>query len=199
MTYCCGTSVAAVIRDEVGRVLLLHRAWWPYGWAWPAGHGADEDQASMEAARDAEVAEEVGLTVVSADLVVDGRHLPNLCSAPPATSPGHRWWIWTVEASGALAPSATETRGAGWYTPTEVAELAEVTIRQAWDLGPDGYAAAAAAGTLEPGLEAVMVEHAAYLGHIHATRSERDAVARIYTMAPPTYWTADLPTAGTRP
>lgn len=185
---CCGTSVGGRIRRTTpqGRVeyALLGRGWWPIGWAMVAGHAADENQASPEDALVAETAEELGLAVQSCTplLTVD---LPNLCQSPPARPvAGHRWTVYDVQiAPGSLLrPDPTETTGAEWISGEELQRLAEATIAYARTQRP-------ARDQHRLTLEAVWVELLARTGDITVTEADRQAVARLYTTPPDTYWT----------
>lgn len=180
MTRCCGTSVGILIANE-DRLLMIERGWWPVGIAPVAGHVRDAHETVADALH-AEVAEEVGLTVVGAPTLLWEGHRPNLCQSLPATPPGHYWWLYRATATGTLTPAAGETRGAAWYTPTQVQDLANRTIAHA-----HGHITADEFAT-RPGLEAVWVAHLAQLGLITADAADLAAVAQLYTTPPPEYW-----------
>lgn len=183
---CCGTSVGARIRRWTGdhwEYLLIGRAWFPLGWAPIAGHVYD-NHATPEEAVKTEVLEEGGLTVVSI-VLVDEVRLPNLCQAPPATTPGHYWWIYDVEVTGELRPDAVETTGARWVTADELQRMADGTIEHALMGGH--------ARDQDPtDLEAVWVEIGARLGDVSANTADRVAVERLYSTPPDQEW---IPTA----
>ena len=97
------------------------------GIAGPAGH--IDDHGGPEAAVSAEVAEEVGLTVVRAELIAQGFR-PGACRRPGWVV-GHDWWLFDVQTEGDLNPSQRETMAARWRSPAELQEAAGRTIAQA--------------------------------------------------------------------
>lgn len=110
MPYTCdNASVGVLIFDGEGRLLMLHRAHPPIGIAPVAGHVFDEHEGYMEAAQ-AEVEEEVGLTVTSLELLGVGGWRPNKCGATDPGSDsrgvGHQWQIFRAEVTG--EPHATD-------------------------------------------------------------------------------------------
>lgn len=191
---CCGTSVGAIIRrpapDGGGwEYLLIGRAWWPLGWAPVAGHVYDHHADPFDAVK-AETWEEAGLTLVSA-VLLDTVHLGNLCQAPPAHTPGHRWWVYLVDATGELRPDMVETTGARWVHEDEVRRMAAATVAHA--------AGGGHARDLAPtALEAVWCELfsratvRAAVGVLALAPDDRAVVARLYSTPPDSEW---VPTA----
>lgn len=180
--HCCGTSVGAIITDGADRLLMVTRGWYPTGIAPVAGHIADA-HTDAAAALAAEVAEEVGLTVTSHHVLWQG-WLPNLCQSPPAQPiPGHHWVLATATATGTLAPAADETRGAAWYTPSEVRALAARTL--AYARGQ----ITAAEWEIRPGLEPVWCHLLTTAGLLSLTGAEVALARRLYTTPPTDYWT----------
>ncbi len=180
MSRCCGTSVGVIVEGTGGRLLMITRGWYPTGIAPVAGHIADAHTDSA-AALVAEVREETGLEVTSHTEVWRG-WLPNLCASPPAAIPGHHWVLATATATGELAPAPEETRGAAWYTPAEVRELADRTLAHAYGHVTDADFAGA------PGLEPVWLEHLTTTGRLVVTEQDRALLRRLYTTPPQEYW-----------
>ncbi|SEU46724.1 NUDIX domain-containing protein [Nonomuraea wenchangensis] len=126
MKTCDNTSVGALIFDQQGRLLVFDRNTDPPGVAGPAGH-VDDHGGPMDAVC-TEVFEEVGLTVMSAELVTGGWH-PNQCRRLPGPrGVGHQWQIFRVEVAGELNPSTRETRNARWADRVELQSLTHRTI-----------------------------------------------------------------------
>ncbi len=123
---CDNASVGVLIADQAGRLLMFERVRPPLGTAPPAGHV--DDHGGYESAAAAEVAEEVGLTVVSLDLVAEGWR-GNRCRREAGPfGVGHYWRVYAATVTGELDPDAAEARNAGWYTPAEVREPAARTV-----------------------------------------------------------------------
>lgn len=141
MTWTCdNASVGVLISDAADRWLLLHRATPPAGIAPCAGHVFDDHAvrtvdgqidatASYRAAAVAEVREELGLTVTaeSLALVASGWRTAACRRRPGPRGVGHDWRVYHAPATGTLAPSTRETKGARWYTRPELQALAERT------------------------------------------------------------------------
>ncbi|WP_067828351.1 NUDIX domain-containing protein [Actinomadura kijaniata] len=142
---CDNASVGVLIEDGQGRLLLLTRATPPVGIAPCAGHVFDEHTvtgpdgrvnvvASYRAAAAAEVAEELGLTVVGhLELVTFGWRTAACRRIPGPGGPGHHWHVYRAQVTGELAPSTRETRGAEFYDRDALQALAARTIAYAWD------------------------------------------------------------------
>lgn len=127
---CDNASVAALIFDREGRLLVFDRNTDPLGVAGPAGH-IDTHGSATEAVY-MEVFEEVGLTVVSAELVGGGWR-PNRCRREPGPlGIGHHWHVFTVQVTGELAASARETRNVRWLDQARLQELTWRTLDYAF-------------------------------------------------------------------
>lgn len=195
MTSCCGTSVGVLIHDSHGRLLMIERGWWPIGIAPVAGHVRDAHSTAAEALV-AETREEVGLEVTQAELLWTG-HLPNLCASPPSNPPGHHWWLYRASATGTLRPAEGETKGAAWYTPSEVQALAERTLSYArGEVTAEEFERA-------PGMEAVWIDLLSKVALITGDGNDKTltlstsgrglhpahiAIRDLYTTPPPEYW-----------
>jgi 8-oxo-dGTP pyrophosphatase MutT (NUDIX family) len=157
---CDFTSSAVIVRDAQGRFALLKRARFPIGIAPASGHidaHGSPEQAAVE-----EVAEELGLTVPISALrptSIQAQLIHNPCRRIDGNH--HYWWIFeTTEFEGELQPSPDETQGAAWYTPDELARLAQRTRKyQAGLFSSNEWEA-------EPGLEVVWADLFVQLGHL---------------------------------
>lgn len=125
--YCDNKSVGVIIKNNIGSFALLKRARFPVGIAPPAGHV--DDHGSFEQAAVDEVNEELGLTVAIDDLkktIIDKRVVNNKCRRIGGDH--HEWVVYEAEVfKGDIVPDPDETKGADWYTPAQVQELANRT------------------------------------------------------------------------
>ncbi len=114
---CDHTSVGMLVwRDE--KLLLIERRKPPYGFAPPAGHVDADDSFEQAAAR--ELQEEVGLKAATLEVLWEGRR-ENPCRRKDGT--WHFWKIYRVHATGEVQSDPTETKQAGWYSISDIAEL----------------------------------------------------------------------------
>ena len=125
---CIGKSVGAIIRNKAGEILMIDRVHEPFGWACPAGH-VEEDKGFKEPFRgslDMEVSEEVGLKVLSAEMVLEETVSWNNCRR---STEGHHWRVYEVLEVGEYEEISInnagyiEARGYGWFKPEELEHL----------------------------------------------------------------------------
>tara|TARA_B100001989_G_C24449627_1_gene418239 strand:- start:302 stop:772 length:471 start_codon:yes stop_codon:yes gene_type:complete len=148
MTKVCDNySVGVVIADDNGRLLLIERKKFPFGFALPAGH--IDDFSSPEACAIGEVKEEVGLTLTEVELIHEKRY-ENKCRRLGGDY--HHWYVFKAGFEGEVVPSADETKQVVWADPSTLRSLADRTSEYL-------------AGNIEesewkknPGLEPVWVE-----------------------------------------
>lgn len=151
---CCGEVVGVLVFDGAGRMLLFARQQPPPGVAPVAGHVGEHG--GFEGAARAEVAEEVGLTVIAlAELARGWRS--TWCRRGSA---GHMWRIYRAEVTGSIRLADAEAADARWYAPAEVQALADRTVAHAQGR------LSAAEFFADPGLEPVWLSWLAELGHI---------------------------------
>ncbi|MFC5188047.1 NUDIX hydrolase [Actinomadura harenae] len=160
-----------VLISSPSGLLVFQRATPPAGIAPVAGHL--DQHPDLEHAARAEVAEEVGLTVVQLRPLLN-QWRPNHCRRPP-TGPavGHHWSLFQAEVSGTLAPCAREVRAPRWSSPDQLQRHALRT-------------AAHAAGHLNrqqfqqrPGLEPVWCRFLRTLGLITLPSTVLDRIEEI--------------------
>jgi hypothetical protein len=172
---CDNASVGVVIRDPGSdRWLMFERGRFPAGVAPVAGHVWDEHAAAdavpedaYRAAARAEVAEELGLTVVDLIDAGVGGWRPNRCRRPGGRrGVGHHWRIYQATVTGDLAPSPDEARHPQWLSRGQLQQLADLTIAYAAGLVSDED------WTARPGIEPVWVDWLAQLGLIQAGLSD---------------------------
>ena len=88
---CDNNSAGVIIRNNQGELLLIERKSWPYGMAMPAGH-LDGDTSEIGAVR--EIAEEVGLNILSQELVLE-KEFDNPCKRTGGDH--HRFYVYKAE------------------------------------------------------------------------------------------------------
>ena len=160
MTAACdNASVGVLITRPDGRWLMLERATPPVGVAPCAGHVFDEHDGYMDAA-EAEVSEELGLTVKTLELAVAGWRANACRRGPGPRGTGHQWQVFIATVSGDLRPSPREVRNVRWCTPGDLQHLADRTAAYARGELPVREFAAC------PGIEPVWVWFLTELGLI---------------------------------
>jgi 8-oxo-dGTP pyrophosphatase MutT (NUDIX family) len=178
MKTCDNASVGILIRDDQGRYLMFDRNTFPAGVAPAAGHVFDDHPGYPEAAH-AEVAEELGLTVVELELAKAGGWRDNRCRrAPGPRGVGHQWQVFTATVTGDLSPSQRETRNVRWLTAQDLQALADRTADHAsgW-LGTEQFAQ-------HPGIEPVWVRFLVDLGIVTMPDPYLDLIEKLAGGAP---------------
>ncbi|WP_017584318.1 NUDIX domain-containing protein [Nocardiopsis valliformis] len=173
---CCKTSVGVIIWSADRReLLMIERGTLPAGIAPVAGHALDE-HASYRAAAHAEVAEEIGLTVVGlTESAVGGFH-PGRCRR--TGSDGHTWKLFEATVTGQVDASVREVAAVGWWDLGEIQHLAERTADHAAGM------LTAKEFSVQPGLEPVWCQWLAELGHVDLPGGDLDAI-RALAATPP--------------
>ena len=125
--FCDNKSVGMLVFKDTApgkdpKMLLIQRMKTPFGFAPPAGH-VDGDP-TYEAAGSRELSEEVGLEAGVMVEVVRARK-GNPCRRENGDH--HRWKVYSVEATGEVERSLEETRSAGWYSKSDIEQLAQKT------------------------------------------------------------------------
>lgn len=118
MKKCDNKSVGLLVWRG-GKLLLIERKKFPFGFAPPAGHV--DDHGSFERAARAELKEEVGLDAENLILIVEGRK-ENKCRREGGD--WHYWMIYEAQASGSVDRSLDETKQVGWFNKVEIKNLA---------------------------------------------------------------------------
>lgn len=120
---CDHTSVGMLVWRK-GKLLLIERKRFPFGFAPPAGHV--DDKSSFEEAARKELEEEVGLKAKNLKLIFEGRK-NNHCQRKEGT--WHYWKIYEVETEGKVRRNPDETKQAGGYSKKEIEKLTKRTQR----------------------------------------------------------------------
>lgn len=103
-------SVGALI-ERNGQYLLIDRAKEPFGLAGVAGH-IDDGETPSDALR-REVREEVGLEIITAELLFE-EEADNLCSRGV---PVHYWHLFKCRVDGYVKTNQSEVLSCAWYSP----------------------------------------------------------------------------------
>lgn len=165
LDICDNTSVGVIARDSRGRILMIERKKYPFGYACPAGH-CDGDTYSTACLK--EFQEETGLKVVGAPRPVIPKN-PRKYNKCRRGGEYHDWQIFEVDWTGEFRQNQKETKWVGWMTVQEVRLLAAKTQEYArrWKLAEQAEEKSWTEGIREslekewknsPGLEAVWYE-----------------------------------------
>ncbi|OGN09398.1 MAG: hypothetical protein A3J46_01170 [Candidatus Yanofskybacteria bacterium RIFCSPHIGHO2_02_FULL_41_11] len=120
----CGHACVGIIaRDNQGRILLIERKEFPYGWAPPSGHcdGRSYPRACFD-----EFETRMGLTIIGAlqPLVLKNPRQNFKCRRGGVY---HFWQIFQVCWQGELKPDTSKVKNAKWCSGEEIKILAEKT------------------------------------------------------------------------
>lgn len=119
-------SVAAIIKNEKGEILLLDRKNFPFGWACPAGHVEEDEEPEDAMVR--EVQEETGLDVEKYQLVIHEFLDWNECKRGVK---GHDFFVYEVTGwEGIIHQNKLEAKDLKWYP---VSELKNLELEPAWE------------------------------------------------------------------
>jgi ADP-ribose pyrophosphatase YjhB (NUDIX family) len=122
-TLKCDHKSVGILVWKDGRLLLIERRNFPFGFAPPAGH-LDGD--SYEEAAKRELKEEVGLEATDLKLLLEERADT---SCRREKDGWHYWKIYESKVNGEVKHSPQETKQAGWYDLKQIRSLAEKTGR----------------------------------------------------------------------
>ena len=120
---CDHMSVGVIAKDPEGRILLIERKKFPFGWAPPSGH-LDGFGYSVACFREFE--EETGLKVVGAPKPLIPKN-PVKYFKCRRGGEYHIWQIFGVDWAGELRPNPDETKSARWHSVKEIKDLAAKT------------------------------------------------------------------------
>ncbi len=120
-------SAGAVIQDDHGRYLLIDRVKPPFGWAGPAGH-VDEGEDALTAVQ-REVLEETGLTVVESELLFAEEIVGNYCRRGTTI---HHWSLYRCRVTGELKTKPDEVKSFRWISAEELTTLQLEPVWMYW-------------------------------------------------------------------
>lgn len=124
MEKCDRTSVGVIARNGQGKILVVERKKFPFGYAPPAGH-CDGDQYPVACFK--EFRQETGLEIVGAPKprpLIKNARTNNQCRRGGLY---HLWQVFEVEWKGDLQPSLDETKWVSWMSVEEIRILAAKT------------------------------------------------------------------------
>lgn len=109
------------------KILLLDRAFFPLGWACPAGHLRPREKPVDGMRR--ELKEETGLIAVKPKLVLRKKRVKNKCIKG---SYFHDWFVFEAKAKGRIKRNKGEAKSIGWFTPQEIMRMKLETVWRNW-------------------------------------------------------------------
>lgn len=121
------TSVGAIIKNDKGQMLMHLRAFFPPGWACPAGH-MEKNQTPEETLL-SEVKEETGLTVLNSALLVHEYVDWNQCHRGAI---GHDWYVYEVLEWEGEVRKSKESIDLEWVNIDEIARLDLEKVWRHW-------------------------------------------------------------------
>jgi len=123
----CSQNSAGVILKRGNKILLIDRAFFPLGWACPAGHIREGEM--PEAGMRRELKEETGLIAVKPKLVLVKKRVKNKCVKGSAY---HDWYVFEAKTRGKIKRSKNETKDIGWFSPSEIKKMKLEPIWHKW-------------------------------------------------------------------
>lgn len=117
---CDHALVGALARDFEGKILLIERNNFPFGWAPPSGH---LDGQTYPVACFNKFEEETGLKVIGAPRPLIPKN-PRKYFKCRRGGEYHDWQIFEVNWQGELKPSREEIKNARWCTTEEIQNIA---------------------------------------------------------------------------
>ncbi|MDZ7611767.1 MAG: NUDIX hydrolase [Candidatus Moranbacteria bacterium] len=127
-------SAGVIIKNNEGEILLIERAFFPLGWAAPAGH-VDEGETFEEAAK-REVYEETGLNIENLKQLAEEFVEWNECVKGFR---GHHWKVFeTADWSGEVKINEGEAKQYKWV---KSGDLGDMELEEVWEywFGRLGY------------------------------------------------------------
>ncbi len=123
----CSTKSVGIILQKNKKVLLLDRAFFPFGWACPAGH-LRRGEKPVDGIR-RELKEETNLQVIKPKLILFKKHVPNKCVKG---SVYHDWYVFEGKARGKIIRNKSEAKDIGWFLPEEIKKMKLEPIWRLW-------------------------------------------------------------------
>lgn len=127
MTATCSQKSAGIVLWRGKKILLLDRAFFPFGWACPAGHLKKGEDPKIGALR--ELKEETGLLATSPKLVLAKKRIKNKCVKG---SKYHDWFVFEAKAKGRLKINKSEAKEIKWFLPQDIKKLKLESIWLRW-------------------------------------------------------------------
>ena len=119
-------SVGAIIKKN-GKILMLDRAMFPFGWACPAGHVKKSEK--EEEALKREIKAETNIKIKDFKLIAHEFIDWNECRKGVK---GHEWFLYEIKSWEGEVKSNNESKEIGWYSKKEILELELETVWNYW-------------------------------------------------------------------
>lgn len=117
-------SVAAVIKKD-GKILMINRVNFPFGWACPAGHIEENEEPEQALIR--EVKEEVNIEVKKSKLILHEFIEWNECKRGVK---GHDFFVYEVTDWDGDIKGNFESKGMRWVSKEEIEDM---KLEEVWD------------------------------------------------------------------
>lgn len=117
-------SAGAIIKNGEGKVLMLDRQNFPFGWACPAGHIEDNETPEQAVAR--EVFEETNLKVEEYNLLIHEFVVWNECKRG---GKGHDWFLFEITKWSGEIKQNHESKNLQWLS---IEEIKEKQLEEVW-------------------------------------------------------------------
>lgn len=123
----CEERSAGVIIRRGDKILLLDRAFFPFGWACPAGHVKQGENFIQGIRR--ETVEETGLTLVRPRILFAKKRVKNKCIKGSMI---HDWKVFEAYARGKLRRNPKEAKSLRWFSAEEIKKLKLEPVWRMW-------------------------------------------------------------------
>jgi ADP-ribose pyrophosphatase YjhB (NUDIX family) len=117
-------SAGVIIKNQEGKILMLNRANFPFGWACPAGHVEENETPEDAAVR--EVFEESNLNIKKHKLLTREIVEWNDCKRG---GKGHDWFLFETSTWKGELKNNGESKAIGWFS---IKEIKKMELEEVW-------------------------------------------------------------------